>query len=804
MVMQLIAGLTEGEYDTVAAIVSQSDPTPSFNKSRPMFLLEETRKNKQKENGQQAYVAAAANTTSPPPQAADQSRSAGGGKGGGRGKAAPQWGAQPGWVQQPGQWASPPCPYPTGPANPQQQYRAAPPSILGPRSQQNQAYYVGSAQSSYGQLMSPTDFGQDYSSMSLQSPNNGWYMDTGATSHMTRDSGNLSKLFNLSIPQFILVGGGKRIPMHGYGNYTTPSPKPFHLKNILYVPNIIKNLISVRKFTCDNSVSIEFDHLGFSVKDLLSGTTLVRCNSVGDLYPFSSVSAPNDNSHLSLAAISPSVWHHRLGHPGDYAQLQNGPTSIPNPTADPHPPNSPQQPTPQVGRGSDQQAPAHLRTPQPSPPPSPSSPPPSPISPFIQFGSLPSPTPIITPTSRTTVQPSHTMTTRAKDGIFKPNPKYQATIMVHAISPHPKNSKLAMLDHNWNAAMTEEFNALTKQHTWDLVQFQDQKGENGELERHKARLVVNGKSQQVGVDCDETFSPVVKPGTIRTVLSIAMGRDWPIHQLDIKNAFLHASSERLKCDIIDLLKSEFSMTDLGKLSYFLGISVTRKKDSMILCQSKYAEEIIHREKMDNCKPVVTPVDTKSKLGAHDGEPMKDPSLYRSLADISKALQTMDYTYTVLLLRDLFHTQIRRSTSRYCVYLGDNLVSWSTKRQATLSKSNAEAEYRGVANVVSELCWLRNLLLELHCPIGRASLVYCENISAIYLSSNPLQHQRTKHIEMDIHFVRDKVALGEIKVLHVPSSYQYADIFTKGLPRQLFLDFRYSLSVRPPPASTAGV
>ncbi|XP_021766691.1 uncharacterized protein LOC110731169 [Chenopodium quinoa] len=257
--------------------------------------------------------------------------------------------------------------------------------------------------------------------------------------------------------------------------------------------------------------------------------------------------------------------------------------------------------------------------------------------------------------------------------------------------------------------------------------------------------------------------------------------------------------------------------------------------------------------MDNCKPIVTHVDTKSKLSAHDGEPMQDPSLiYRSLAG---ALQYLTFTepdivYVVQQVCLFMHAprephfnalnriiryikgtfdhglhlyrptptsltsftdvdwvgcpDIRRSTSGYCVYLGDNLVSWSAKRQATLSKSSAESEYRGVANVISELCWLRNLLLELHCPIRRASLVYCDTTSAVYLSCNPVQHHRTKHIEIDIHFVRDKVALDEIKVLHVPSPSQYADIFTKGLPRQLFLDFKDSLSVRPPTASTAGV
>ncbi|GJR18365.1 ribonuclease H-like domain-containing protein [Tanacetum coccineum] len=211
-----------------------------------------------------------------------------------------------------------------------------------------------------------------------------------------------------------------------------------------------------------------------------------------------------------------------------------------------------------------------------------------------------------------------------------------------------------------------------------------------------------------------------------------------------------------------------------------------------------------------CFPPWTRVDTESKLGA-DGTPVSHPTLYRSLVGALQCLTFTrhDFSYAVQQLYSSSTSYLvaysdadwagcpttRRSTLGYC---------WSSKRQYTLSRSSVEAEYRGVDNAVVETSWLRNLLRELHSLLHMATIVYCDNVSAVYLSSNPVQHQRSKHIEIDIHFVRDQVAKGLVLVLHAPSRYQYADIFTKGLPFALFDEFRTSLSVLRPPAPTARV
>jgi inosine-uridine nucleoside N-ribohydrolase len=128
-----------------------------------------------------------------------------------------------------------------------------------------------------------------------------------------------------------------------------------------------------------------------------------------------------------------------------------------------------------------------------------------------------------------------------------------------------------------------------------------------------------------------------------------------------------------------------------------------------------------------------------------------------------------------------------------VFLGDSLVSWSSKRQLVVSRSSVEAEYRTVANSVAKAAWLRQLLQELHSPLATSTLVFCDNVSAVYLSTNPVQHQRTKYVEIDLHSSANGSPV-ELFVLHVPTASQFADVFTKGLPSMVFAEFRSSLNI----------
>ena len=138
---------------------------------------------------------------------------------------------------------------------------------------------------------------------------------------------------------------------------------------------------------------------------------------------------------------------------------------------------------------------------------------------------------------------------------------------------------------------------------------------------------------------------------------------------------------------------------------------------------------------------------------------------------------------------------RRSVTGYFVQLGNSPISWKTKKQKTVSLSSAEAEYRAIAKLVQELIWIKMMLKTLGVVHNQPMVVQCDSKSAIYIATNPVFHERTKHIEIDLHFVRDEVLKKEIQLHHVDSRSQLADILTKSIGRDGFHYFKSKRGIR---------
>jgi len=861
LVSYMVNGLSD-KYDQVAGIIRHKDPLPSFLQVRSMLLLEESILSRRapvsavhRDHSSAPTVLHVGNPMSR--QNSHNDRRANGGRNQPRNNnnnrrqndgnnrrsdnrrqqqpATPPpwlyWGAPPPWMP-PTSW------FPSAVSTQQAHHNNWAPRSQQPQQQwgnhpqwTNQPQWANQHQSRHNQTSHPVAFltttenstawptdqmttlPQNFNTLSLDDPgSSGWFMDTGATSHLTADTSSLSSISNKCNISSIYVGDGSTIPVTNMGHSTLPSShRTLHLHNVLVTPQIIKNLISVRKFVRDNKCSIEFEAFGFSVKDFKTRRVLLRCDSTGDLHPVTSTKS----SHVALLTSSPVTWHQRLGHPGNevlqslissqfiscnrvkmnalchacqlgkhtrlpfsrstsivhspfdliHSDLWTSPVSSNSglkyyilfldhfshyvwvyplrrkcdalskfihfrnivktqfkteikefqcdhggefdnlalhTLLDNHGihirfscPKTSQQngksermirsinnfirtllfhahipPTywvealltathllnllpsksinneiPFVKLFNKQPSYSHLRVfgclcfphkntshklvPRSSPciflgypshhrgyrcldlstkkiilsrhvtfdesvfpfasmtptqppsytfldsniepnaiskqlltSPSPSSsidnPTPHQESPSQLYLNLSSsataPTSSVPPQPRSThpmpPSSSHQMTTRSKQGITKPIQRLN--LLTTSISPIPRSHLQALKDSNWKQAMRDEYNALIKNNTWTLVPrpasanvvrcmwlFKHKNNADGSLSRYKARLVANGRSQQPGFDCSDTFSPVVKPTTIRTVLSIAVSRGWPAHQLDVKNAFLH-------------------------------------------------------------------------------------------------------------------------------------------------------------------------------------------------------------------------------------------------------------------------
>ncbi|GJU02547.1 retrovirus-related pol polyprotein from transposon TNT 1-94 [Tanacetum coccineum] len=282
------------------------------------------------------------------------------------------------------------------------------------------------------------------------------------------------------------------------------------------------------------------------------------------------------------------------------------------------------------------------------------------------------------------------------------------------------------------------------------------------------------------------------------------GKDLLLVQIYVDDIIFAASTPEL-CDLFSkIMCSKFKMSMMGKISFFLGLQISQSPRGIFINQSKYALESLKKYGFDSCDPVDTPMVEKSKLDEDKEGKAVDPSYYRGmigtllyLTAIKRIFRYLrgtvnrglwypkDSSIALTAFADADHAgcqDTRRSTSGSLQFLGDRLISWSSKRQKSVAISSTEAEYIALFGCCAQILWMRSQLTDYGFGFNKIPM-YCDNKSAIALCCNNVQHSRSKHIDIRFHFIKEQVENGVIELYFVNTEYQLADIFTKALGRE---------------------
>lgn len=291
-----------------------------------------------------------------------------------------------------------------------------------------------------------------------------------------------------------------------------------------------------------------------------------------------------------------------------------------------------------------------------------------------------------------------------------------------------------------------------------------------------------------------------------------------------------------------LLQQSFKLKVIGDLKYFLGLEIARASSGIFLSQRKYTLQLLSDTGFMGAKPQSLPLDLNIKLTDTEGTLLPDSSMYRRLIGrlLYLTISRPDITFAVNKLSqfmaqprtchlDAVHHLLqylkgapgqgiffsaksnlqlsaftdadwgsclvtRRSTTGLCIFMGDALICWKSKKQPTVSRSSAEAEYRALAYAASELLWLKQLFRVFEIPVESVK-VFSDNKSAMHLATNPLSHDRSKHVDIDVHFIREHVHSGFLRLIHVRSEHQLADPLTKAIPLPRFKQILSKLGVK---------
>ncbi|GJR73555.1 copia protein [Tanacetum coccineum] len=416
----------------------------------------------------------------------------------------------------------------------------------------------------------------------------------------------------------------------------------------------------------------------------------------------------------------------------------------------------------------------------------------------------------------------------------------------------PKNFKMAVIEDCWFQAMQDEIHEFDRLEVWELVPrpiyvmvialkwiYKVKLDEYGDVLKNKARLVAKGYRQEEGIDFEESFAPVARIEAIKIFIANSATKNMIIYQMDVKTAFLNGDlQEEVFVSQPEGFEDQDNPTHVYRLKKALyGLNPR----GIFINQAKYALETLKKYGMDLSDPVDTPMVDRLKLdedlmgipvdqtrfrgmvgslmyltasrpdlvfavcmcARYQAKPTKKhfeaiKRVFRYLkGTINMGLwYPKDNAMSLTAYADADHAgcqDSRRSTSGSAQFLGDRLVSWSSKKQRSTAISTTEAEYIAMSGCCAQILWMRSQLKDYGFDFNKIPL-YCDNKSAIALCCNNVQHSRSKHIDIRHHFIREQVENRVVELYFVETNYQLADItadiLTKALPKENGSNFFY--------------
>nr|GEX63808.1 retrovirus-related Pol polyprotein from transposon TNT 1-94 [Tanacetum cinerariifolium] len=366
--------------------------------------------------------------------------------------------------------------------------------------------------------------------------------------------------------------------------------------------------------------------------------------------------------------------------------------------------------------------------------------------------------------------------------------------------------------------------------------FKNKNDEENTVNQNKSRLVMRGYRQEEGLDFEESFALVARMEAIRIFLAYAAHKSFIVFQMDVKTAFLHGTLKEdvyvcqpegiINADhpshVYKLKKALYGLNQAPRawyeeLSTFLlqnhffkgtidpTLFIRRFDDNILV--SNYVLEILKKYGMESCDPVGTSMEIKDKLDLDQNGTPVDATKYRSMIGALMYLTSsrLDIVHATCLcaryqakptekhlkeVKRIFYADYAgckdtfKSTFGGAQFLGEKLVSWSSKKQDCMVLSTAEAEYVSLSACCAQVLWMRTQLTNYGFHFKKIP-IYCDLKLAIAISCNPVQHSRTKHIAFRYHFIKEHVEKGTIKLYFIKTDYQLAELFTKALPVDRF-------------------